>query len=210
MVENSTEKMEFSEDILMLQIDAFKDKARQIQGLVKDKENRVLELEQQVAQKQAEVAEKERQILELQNELAEKQAEADSLVSDVETQVERMMDALKNHMQALEENVQKQVSENHESAAEQASNLKEVIESMTGDLSTIQEGLMEKTHTENVRLYRNIQDLMKEHDVSEASAATQKAEFTAVRKKVTAVTVIAVINLIAVACSIVLNVLGII
>ena len=79
------------EDLLIAQIDAFREKATQLQQLIAAKEHKAAELE-------ALVKEKEAINVKLQEELSRKQEEADTLVADVETQVDRMMQVVKNNM----------------------------------------------------------------------------------------------------------------
>ena len=82
------------EDMLLAQIDAFRDKAKQLQTLISAKERKVKELE-------AMVRAKEERNSQLQEELAKKQAEADGIAADVETQVDRMMQTLRGSVDDL-------------------------------------------------------------------------------------------------------------
>ena len=68
------------EDFLLKQIDEFKEKARQLQGLLSSREDKVEEL-QEIVQ------EREEKAKQLQSVLEERQIEADKLVKNVETQV---------------------------------------------------------------------------------------------------------------------------
>ena len=80
-VENQVDEMleePSGEDMLLAQIDAFRDKAKQLQTLISAKERKVKELE-------AMVRAKEERNNQLQEELAKKQAEADGIAADVET-----------------------------------------------------------------------------------------------------------------------------
>ena len=124
-----------SDDELFQQIDAFRQKAEDIQALIKEREDRVSDLEEQLRQKEVQNQETQDKIAKLQDELLEKQKEADSIVANVETQVDR----------ALVE-------------------LKQPLDTMSESVEGMKEGLFEKVHDENVRVYRNIQDLLKERD----------------------------------------------
>ena len=177
------------EDMLLAQIDAFRDKAKQLQTLINAKERKVKELE-------AMVRAKEERNAQLQSELARKQAEADGIAADVETQVDRMMQSLRVNMDELEKRIEDQVANNRENAAEQTQAMKNTLEDMTSGLDAIKSELSEKVHSENVKQYRNIQDLLKELDNSEEEQKNATTKFTMLKKKVTGVTVITVINMI--------------
>lgn len=123
------------DDELFQQIDAFRQKAEDIQSLIKEREDRVSDLEELLRQKEAQNQETQNKIAKLEDELAQKQKEADSLVTNVETQVDRALGELKQPLDTMSESVE-----------------------------GMKEGLFEKVHDENVRVYRNIQDLLKERD----------------------------------------------
>ena len=179
------------EDMLLAQIDAFRDKAKQLQTLISAKERKVKELE-------AMVRAKEERNSQLQEELAKKQTEADGIAADVETQVDRMMQTLRGSVDDLEERIQQQVADNQEKAAVQTQAVKDTLEDMTSGLDAIKGELSEKVHSENVLQYRNIQDLLKELDNREEAAKKSEEEFSVVKKRITMVTVVSVINVIAV------------
>ena len=179
------------EDMLLVQIDAFRDKAKQLQTLISAKERKVKELE-------AMVRAKEERNSQLQEELAKKQAEADGIAADVETQVDRMMQTLRGSVDDLEERIQQQVADNQEKAAVQTQAVKDTLEDMTSGLDAIKGELSEKVHSENVLQYRNIQDLLKELDNREEAAKKSEEEFSVVKKRITMVTVVSVLNVIAV------------
>lgn len=179
------------EDMLLAQIDAFRDKAKQLQTLISAKERKVKELE-------AMVRAKEERNSQLQEELAKKQAEADGIAADVETQVDRMMQTLRGSVDDLEERIQQQVADNQEKAAVQTQAMKDTLEDMTSGLDAIKGELSEKVHSENVLQYRNIQDLLKELDNREEAAKKSEEEFSVVKKRITMVTVVSVLNVIAV------------
>ena len=179
------------EDMLLAQIDAFRDKAKQLQTLISAKERKVKELE-------AMVRAKEERNSQLQEELAKKQAEADGIAADVETQVDRMMQTLRGSVDDLEERIQQQVADNQEKAAVQTQAVKDTLEDMTSGLDAIKGELSEKVHSENVLQYRNIQDLLKELDNREEAAKKSEEEFSVMKKRITMVTVVSVLNVIAV------------
>ena len=143
------------EDQLLLQIDQFRDKAMQLTKLINNRERRVKELE-------ALVRAKEEKNKELQITLQKKQEEADSLVLDVNNKVDNIMEQVKATMGNLEQKIVDQASSSEEKVQEQQAAVKETMDSMTAGLGTIKDELSEKVHSENVKVYRNIQDLLKE------------------------------------------------
>lgn len=168
-------ELENGEDLLLEQIDAFRDKATKLQQLITAKEQKAAELE-------ALVKEKEAINVKLQQELNKKQEEADTLVADVETQVDRMMQVVKNNMDQLELDIKGQVSDNQESYENHNRNLQDTLRNVSEGLDTIQCELSEKTHSESVHLYRLIQDLLKEHDNSEEQANKALEHYSSLKK----------------------------
>lgn len=174
------------EDLLLAEIDAFRSKATQLQQLIQAKERQAAELE-------ALVKEKEATNLKLQQELNKKQEEADSLVADVETQVDRMMQVVKANMDQLEEDIKDQVSTNQDSYDAQHKTLQDTLRSVSDGLDTIQNELSEKTHSESVHLYRLIQDLLREHDNSAEMVQKSAEQFNSLKKRCTILTILSII-----------------
>jgi len=124
-----------------------------------------------------------------------KQQEADSLVADVETQVDRMMQVVKNNMDQLEIDIKGQVNENQGTYEAHNKNLQDTLKSVSDGLDTIQNELSEKTHSESVHLYRLIQDLLKEHDSSEEQATKAVEHYSSLKKLSVGVIVLLVFTL---------------
>lgn len=80
---------------------------------------------------------------------------------------------------------------------------------MRTDMETVKGELFEKVHAENVKVYRNVQDLMKEMDRSQDQEAEAETKFRSVRRGLNAVTVLTVVNLAAAAVTL-LHLFGII
>ena len=145
------------EDNLLVQIDAFRDKAKQLQGLINAQQNRVRELETLVA-------EKEQQNQQLQDELTKKQEEADGLVTSVETQVDRMLKSLRGEMDDFNDNVSKQVAGTQEEAKKQTESIQESVSKLNESLDELKNEIGNRIHSENVKVYRNVADLFKEQE----------------------------------------------
>lgn len=153
------------EDMLLEQIDAFRDKAQQLQGLISAKEQKVTELESLVN-------EKEDKINELQNTLSTKQAEADELVVDMSKQVDRMIESVNATLADIEKRLNEQVTTNEENSEAKNREISETLGNVGDDLESIKADLSEKVHAENVKVYRNIHDLLQENDKSEENKKT--------------------------------------
>ncbi|MCF0132022.1 MAG: hypothetical protein HUJ71_09820 [Pseudobutyrivibrio sp.] len=196
------DSMDIAEDMLLAQIDAFRDRATRIQNMIREKQAMVAELEQQVKEKEA-------ANIALQEELDRNKEEADELLTTVESQVDRLLRTVKNNMDNLEESIREQVSSNQEATEEQTRNLQETLTTVTDGLTNIQSDLSEKTHTESVQLYRMIQDLMEEHDKSEEASKLAKEQYQSLKKKNTVETVLLVISMLISIAALVMS-LGII
>lgn len=153
------------EDKLLEQIDAFRDKAQQLQGLIVAKEQKVNELENLVN-------EKEVKINELQNTLSTKQAEADELVVDMSKQVDRMIESVNATLADIEKRLDDKVTSSEENTEAKNREISETLGSVNDDLESIKADLSEKVHSENVKVYRNIHDLIQENDKSEENKKT--------------------------------------
>lgn len=200
-VETTVSKVSSGEDLLLAEIDAFRCKATQLQQLIQAKEKQAEELEALVRTKEA--ANKA-----LQEELNKKQEEADSLVADVETQVDRMMQVVKANMDQLEVDIKDQVNNNQDSYDEQHRTLQDTLRSVSDGLDTIQSELSEKTHSESVHLYRLIQDLLKEHDNSAEAAQRAIEHYESLKKRTIVLTIFMVLSL-GVSVASLLSMLGI-
>lgn len=111
------------EDALLVQIDAFRDKAEKLQSLINDRQNKVLELEDVVRDKEAKNAA-------LKEELSIKQEALEGVLEDIKSQLNIFADRLDT--------------------------------SVNNAVNDAKEPVLEKVHSENVRLYRNLYDFMKE------------------------------------------------
>lgn len=177
----SPQTEEIGEDQLLAQIDAFREKAMQLQTLINERESKVKDLEQQNSN--------------LQKVLNRKQEEADGLVADVETQVDRMMRTIQGNMAELQNRIENHVFQNQDGAVAQAEAMKEVLGNLNTDLEGIRDGMAEKIHTENVKVYRNIRDLLQEMDHREEDAEAQQKQMQPFKSRLNLVTGISVLNL---------------
>ena len=190
-----------NEDLLINQIDEFREKAKQLQMLLEAKESKAAEL-------QSLVDERAGKAQELEHILTERQEEADKIVTVFGRKVDALAEQITTRMSEIETQLSGQVADIRKTSEEQfalnrqmneeqtASNkklneeqiaankqfleeqaiankklsegqiaeVKELLENATSQLESIKTDLSEKVHTENVKCYRNIQDLFNEFD----------------------------------------------
>ena len=185
-----TQKDVENEDLLINQIDEFREKAKQLQVLLEAKESKAAEL-------QSLVDERAGKAQELEHILTERQEEADKIVTEFGRKVDALADKVTTKMADIRKTSEEQIALNRRMNEEQtASNrklneeqiaankqfleeqaiankklsegqiaeVKELLENATSQLESIKTDLSEKVHTENVKCYRNIQDLFNEFD----------------------------------------------
>ena len=191
------------EDLLLNQIDEFREKAQQLQSLLLSKESKVAEL-------QNIVDEREGKARELENILSERQRQADSISEEMTKQIESLigkvsakMDEIGNSITAsVNENVGKELEESRqltEKQVEELNELRELLETLTPQLETVKAELSDKIHTENVKCYRNILDLFKSMEEKMEVVDEVHHGVSAVRKCSVAIIVLAIMNMLGLA-----------
>ncbi len=128
-----------NENVLLKQIDEFREKAKQLQSLISSKENKV-------AQLQDIVEEREGKARELESILNEKQEQADEITNSVEAKIETLISMVDAKLDELSKN-------NDDIVEKQKSNIDELAEKIAGNKKDV----AEKIHTENVKSFRNMQ-----------------------------------------------------
>lgn len=198
---------DYGSDALLVQIDAFRDKAVKLSGLIGAKQKKVVALEALVKQREADIADKEEQIAALQSELDSKQKEADALVMTVETQVDRMLTSVKADLSDLNQNISDKISEENQAGADKLETLLNTVNTSVGEiketlanssegisLEDVKQELSEKIHSENVKVFRNIQDTMKEMDHSEEQEISFEEKYQAMKSRFIGILVVLIVN----------------
>jgi len=204
-IENSSSdatNLNNGEDLLLVQIDAFRDKALKLQSLINAREKRVKELEALVRTKEA-------KNLELQQTLYKKQKEADSLVTDVNMRVDGLIGEVREAMKDIEGKLQTQVENSENSSVKQTMAVQDTLTSMSEGLTDLKSELSDKVHSENVKVYRNIQDLLAEKDRTDEATEVVNNGFKGVKAQNTFLILMSILNLGALVVAILLQ-LGII
>ena len=198
---------DYGSDALLVQIDAFRDKAVKLSGLIGAKQKKVVALEALVKQREADIADKEEQMAALQSELDSKQKEADALVTTVETQVDRMLTSVKADLSDLNQNISDKISEENQAGADKLETLLNTVNTSVGEiketlanssegisLEDVKQELSEKIHSENVKVFRNIQDTMKEMDHSEEQEISFEEKYQAMKSRFIGILVVLIVN----------------
>ncbi|MBQ1916642.1 MAG: hypothetical protein II177_04095 [Lachnospiraceae bacterium] len=198
---------DYGSDALLVQIDAFRDKAVKLSGLIGAKQKKVVALEALVKEREADIADKEEQIAALQSELDSKQKEADALVTTVETQVDRMLTSVKADLSDLNQNISDKISEENQAGADKLETLLNTVNTSVGEiketlanssegisLEDVKQELSEKIHSENVKVFRNIQDTMKEMDHSEEQEISFEEKYQAMKSRFIGILVVLIVN----------------
>lgn len=156
------------EDFLISQIDEFREKARQLQGLLASRESKAKQLQEIVE-------EREGKAKELSDKIGEQQDAADRVVEGVGAQIDDMLEKVDARIKEMNRAFAERLAENEAGSAEQAEAAKEMIREhdeklsetiggLSGLFDKLKSEVCEKVHTENVQCYRNMQTLIEETD----------------------------------------------
>lgn len=179
------------DDFLLNQIDEFREKAKQLQQMLSNKESKANEL-------QYIVEEREEKAEELQMILEERQEKVDGITAQVERQIDVLIERVNLKMQEIEASMGAEMQTYSDNVAQSVKSIANSTESMKNEISdkvdatlketkvlseeqakaneqmlnslgelsdelvTLKQEISEKVHSENVMCYRNIQDLFKE------------------------------------------------
>ena len=174
------------DDFLLAQIDEFRKKAQKLQEMLDTKETKAKELADIVEEREIK-AEELKQILD------ERQVKADGITAQVEHQIDILIDRVNAKMQEIEasmtdniegfgknisgniddftnkisvriDDLERSVGEDISKAGSESSDMLRSLGELNNQLVALKQEISEKVHTENVKCYRNIQDLFKSMD----------------------------------------------
>ena len=197
-IQERTVEVVSKEDFLLNQIDEFRERAKQLQSLLDTKENEAQELQTLVDERQ----EKAEALGEI---LKERQSKADGFTAEVEKQIDAMIAKVADKMDEIESAMKEDVADGKKFNEEKAKELKDSLGQIEEQLTTMKSELSEKVHTENVKCYRNIQDLFRsmEEKVDHLTMIEDKQRTIGVWTIVTAV--LGIVNLIALTALMLIN-----
>lgn len=206
------------EDYLLKQIDEFRAKAQQLQNLLLTKESKVQELQEIVD-------EREIKAKELEYILDERQRKADGITEEVTKQIDSLIDKVSEKMEAIGASLGKELQDGQKVneqqleelkntlgvlngqqieeikgmlgslSAQQAEELKNTLSELNAQLEVVKSDLSDKVHSENVKCYRNLADLLKSVEEKLDKANEIEKKVISVHKCTIAIIVLSVINM---------------
>lgn len=156
--ENSTDERKqkevAKEDLLLSQIDEFRERAQQLQEMLLSKEHKAVQL-QTIVDERAHKAD------DLQQVLNERQQKADEITLAVGKQIDELIDKVSAKMDEIENNMTCNLEKGKRVNEEQAKKVYDALSEIQTQLQGMKDEVNEKIHSENVKCFRNIQDLFK-------------------------------------------------
>ena len=148
------------EDILLAQIDEFREKAKQLQKLMSARENRAKDLESKVYAKQQQEKELDKVIL-------HRQQEADRIMGQVSNWMDDMADALKSDVKAMTDPLMDKMDRMASSTASKMDNLSgevtDKLDRMSGSLNTKMDDMSGSLNRQmsdiNVNVTSNVEEM---------------------------------------------------
>ena len=177
------------EDYLLNQIDEFRERAQKLQDLLLSKESKVEEL-------QNIVDEREGKAKELQDILEERQRKADGITEEMNKQIDNLIEKVTAKMSEIEASMSEDLADGRKINEEQAAQMKESLTALTTQLEALKADLSEKIHSENVKCYRNVADLLKGLEDKMDKVSVVEKKVGAVHKCVIAVIILTAINMV--------------
>lgn len=186
-MERMADKME-KDDFLLRQIDEFREKAKKLQGLLDSKEEKAQQLqsivdarEEKAQQLQETLNQRQSEANELLNGVHSQMDEmlervesklttmSDKLATDVNSRGEAQTEKMKEMMERVEEKLNtisdQIVNDVHDAGSrtvEQTAQMQESLKEVSAQLDTMKMELSEKIHAEDVKCYRNMQNLIED------------------------------------------------
>ena len=121
-------------------------------------------------------------------------ANADVLLTGVHGQMEEMINRVEEKLNALSEKIAADVSDSTGRTAEQTAQMQASLQEISQQLDSMKLELAEKIHTEDVKCYRNMQDLIKELTVKLEENDTLEKSLNTVKGYAKCLTWFSVIN----------------
>ncbi|MGN0342693.1 MAG: hypothetical protein ACI4DO_07860 [Roseburia sp.] len=186
-MERMAEKLE-KDDFLLKQIDEFREKAKKLQGLLDSKEEKAQQLqsivdarEEKAQQLQQTLNERQSEANELLNGVHSQMDEmldrveskltsiSDQLVTDVTghsekqtAQMQEMMGRVEEKLNSISDQIVNDVHDAGSRTVEQTAQMQESLKEISSQLDTMKLELSEKIHAEDVKCYRNMQNLIED------------------------------------------------
>lgn len=152
---------ESKEDFLLKEIDEFRDRAKRLQMLLDNRETEAQKLKDIVDERQEKADALQEKADELDQILQERQQEADGITAQVERQIDSLIEKVSIKMDELEASMADQNEDGRRFSEQKAKELKETLGQIQEQLTTLKTELSDKVHSENVKCFRNISDVLK-------------------------------------------------
>lgn len=152
---------ESKDDFLMKEIDEFRDRAKRLQMLLDNRETEAQKLKSIVDERQEKADALQEKADELDQILQERQQEADGITAQVERQIDTLIEKVSVKMDELEASMADQNEDGRRFSEQKAKELKETLGQIQEQLTTLKTELSDKVHSENVKCFRNISDVLK-------------------------------------------------
>lgn len=206
------------DDYLLSQIDEFRAKAQQLQNLLLTKESKVQELQEIVDEREVKAKE-------LEYILDERQRKADGITEEVTKQIDSLIDKVSEKMEAIGASLGRELQDGQRLnerqiqelkttlgdlngqqieeikgmlgslSAQQAEELKNTLSELNTQLGVVKADLSDKVHSENVKCYRNLADILKSVEEKLDKANEIEKKVISVHKCTIAIIVLTVINM---------------
>lgn len=160
-VREDTVRSDSKEDFLLKEIDEFRERAKRLQMLLDNRETEAEKLQSIVDERQEKADALQEKADELDQILQDRQKEADGITAQVERQIDALIAKVSLKMDELEASMSDQNEDGRRFSEQKAKELKEALAQIQEQLTTLKAELSDKVHTENVKCFRNISDLLK-------------------------------------------------
>ena len=139
-----------------------------------------------------------------QNILSKRHREADSVMGDLNDKFDKLIDAVNLHMLDIKKNISNDISGEDKNSLKQTKAIQYTLSSMNDEINGLKKDISDKVHTENVKLYRNIEDSLKSNDYSDRVLANYRMIRT-LKKSMSVIILLSVFNFFGIAILILLR-----
>lgn len=180
------------EDVLLQHIEEFKQKARELQDLMGNKEERVKELQGEVEEKEEELHQRELAVSKMEEDFEVRKETVTQLSAGVQEQIEAMMEKLDALSTRIEEQAPVDVVNGIGENGERIIDLQNSIVEVRENLQQAREELGDKVHTENVKGYRNMKSLITTLENNLLSKEEETSRYSSLKNLLTCTTFVSI------------------
>lgn len=182
------EEDRLEDDFLLKQIDQFRLKAQQLQNLMITKESKVQELQEIVDEREVKAKE-------LETLLGEREKYASGITEEVAKQIDSLINKVSEKMDAIGESLGKELTDGQKINEQQAEELKDMLSELNVQLDGVKTDLSDKVHSENVKCYRNLAELLKSVELKLDGANEIEKKVSSVHKCTIAIIILSILNM---------------